>query len=90
MKWFCSRSDDHTGGPFTNFILAYGLGGLVTSSMQIPDKVDLPKSHYVTLKLYYCTSVLISHPDRYLVSVDVLLGSSDSCLIRSKVKVFDL
>ena len=75
--WLGSRSTDHAGRSVHDFALAYGLSQLVSSPTRVPDVAD----HVPSL----LDLLLTSHPEGFQVTVDAPLGSSDHCLIRSKV-----
>ncbi|XP_013173125.1 PREDICTED: RNA-directed DNA polymerase from mobile element jockey-like, partial [Papilio xuthus] len=78
-EWLGSRTTDHAGRSVHDFALSYDLTQLVSSPTRIPDVDDHTPSLLDLL--------LTSHPDSYLVSVDAPLGSSDHCLIRTRVPI---
>ncbi|CAG4949277.1 unnamed protein product [Colias eurytheme] len=78
-EWLKSRTTDHAGRSFYDFVLSYGLTQLVSAPTRIPDVEDHTPS---LLDLF-----LSSHPDDYQITVAAPLGSSDHCLVQSTVPI---
>lgn len=79
VDWLGSRTTDYAGRIAFNFALTYGFSQLVPEPTRVPDVEDHAPS-LLDLLLTTC-------PDNYQVSVGAPLGSSDHCLVRSKVSI---
>lgn len=78
-EWLSSRITDHAGRVVLDFALANNLTQLITEPTRIPQD---PGDHASTLDL-----LLTPSPNDYVVSVEAPLGTSDHCLIRSRVRI---